>query len=104
MRGGLAKCFWRGVLGRVPPFAGDFRGRKFDDDDAALRPVPFQDFHFAAANEEAATIGFERGEDGFAIVLVTNRVVDFDANDDVSGHGEAPLRRRQFNAAEGGNT
>jgi len=86
MRSSLAEGFRRGVFGRIPPFAGDFGGRKFDDDDAALGPIPFQDFHLTAADDEAATVFFDRGEDGFAVVLVTDGIVDFDADEDVGGH------------------
>jgi len=86
MRSRLAESFGRGVLGRVPPLAGDFRGWKFDDDDATLRPIPFQDFHLAATNDETAAVLFDRGEDGFAVVLVTDGVVNFDADEDVGGH------------------
>src|SRR5882724_11070195 len=86
MRSSLAQGFRRGVFGRIPPFAGDFGGRKFDDDDAALGPIPFQNFHLAAADDEAATEFFDRGEDGFAIVLITDGIVDFDADEDVGRH------------------
>src|SRR6266850_2579118 len=83
---GLAEGFGSGVFGRVPPVAGDFRGREFNDDDAALRPVPFEDFHFATADEETAAVLLDRGENGFAVVLITDGVVNFDADKDVSGH------------------
>src|SRR5438128_10021338 len=85
VRSSLAKGFGRCVFGGVPPFARDFRGRKFDDDDAARGPVAFEDFDLAAANEEAAAVLFDGGADGLAIVLVTHRVVEFDATDDVGG-------------------
>src|SRR5215470_4177018 len=86
MRGGLAEGFGRGVFGRVPPGTGAFCRREFDDDDAMRGPVPFEDFHFAATNEETTAVFFDRGENGFAVVLVTDRIVNFDADDDVGGH------------------
>jgi len=105
LRSGLAEGFGGGVFGGIPPFAGDFGGGKFDDDDSARRPVSFQDFHFAAANEEAAAIGLDGGENGFAVVLVPDGVVDFDADENIGGHFAGLLRiERDFNAefAEGG--
>src|SRR5437660_282509 len=86
MRSSLAQGFGRGVFGRIPPLPGDFGGRKFDDDDAALRPIPFQHFHLATADDEAAAVFFDRGEDGFAVVLITDGIVDFDADEDIGGH------------------
>ena len=100
LRSGLAEGFGRGVFGGVPPFARDFRRGKFDNDDAARGPVAFEDFHFAAANEKAAAVFFDRGEDGFAVVLVTDRVVDFDTDEDVGGHFCCSLEESRNSNAE----
>lgn len=91
MRGGLAQGLGGRVFGGVPPFARDVGGWKFYDDDAALGPAAFEDFHLATADKEAATVFFNRGEDGFAVVLVADWVVDFDADENISGHFWGPF-------------
>src|SRR5262249_31350371 len=67
--------------------AGLFGRGKFDDHDPTLGPVPFEDLHFAAADDEPAAVSFESGEDRLAVVLVTDGIEYFDADEDVGGHG-----------------
>ena len=74
---------WRRALGAA--YSGEFHHLRAISAEAG-GPVPFQDFHLAATSEEAAAVLFDRWQDGFAVVLVTNGIVNFDADEDVGGH------------------
>src|SRR5215470_4035701 len=76
LRRGLPQRFGSGILGRMPPLAGLFDRRKFDNHESLGRPRSLEYLDFAATHQKPAAVGCQSWQNGFAVILITNRIVN----------------------------
>ena len=81
------------ILFAVQPLFRAIDRWKFEDNDTFWFPIAFENFGFAATNDVFAAV-LVNGSCGLLFVfLVTNRISDFDLDDDVRRHKKELIRK-----------
>src|ERR1041384_3676565 len=88
------------ILFAVKPFFRAFHRWKFEDNDPFWFPITFENLGFAATNDVFAAELVNGSCRLLFVLFVTNRISDFDFDDDVRRHKRELIRKAGNQKAE----